>query len=434
MAVGIPTLDRSLLAAAREGRLVLFLGAGASLGAKNKKGEIIPGGYELGQMIVEKFLRPEHAKLDFKTICDFACAESSVRDVQKFIHDVFIDFEPTTAHNEIPKFVWAGIAGTNYDLLIERSYSDLGRLQKIVPYTKNRSGSIDRLDGDQILYIKLHGCITDYEDIESPLVASTEQLIRSGQSRSNLFKQFLEWGQNQTLVFVGYGMGDSNLRTLIDSLVAEGDSRRRHFLVRPTFDAVEAKYWTERRIYPIATDLGGFLDALGRALPEATRILASAVSQMRVSTITKFISVSGGRESDGLLSYLSMSLEHVSLELSGSIGSAERFYAGFDQGWFPIEHNLDVRRRATDTLIKQCILPAETPDTQKFYLLKAHAGAGKTITLRRVAWEAAKTYDKLVFFLTAVGNLDIRYLEELTKLTNRAIHCLSMMREIAWTS
>ena len=142
---------------------------------------------------------------------------------------------------------------------------------------------------------------------------------------------------------------------------------------------------------------------------------------MRVSTLTRFISVSHGRESDGLLSYLSKSLEHVSAELSGSTGSPERFYLGFDLQWFPIENNLDVRRRTTDALIKQCVLPVESQDTQKFYLLKAHAGAGKSITLRRVAWEAAKTYDKLVFFLAPSGSLDIHYLEEIVRLANRTI-------------
>jgi hypothetical protein len=182
MAATVPALDTSLIAAAREGRIVLFLGAGASLGAKNKNGQAMPDGRRLGLMIVEKFLRPEHTTLDFKTICDFACAESSVRDVQKFIHDVLIAFEPTAAHLDIPKFIWAGIAGTNYDLLVERSYAAPGGLQKIVPYTKNGTGAIDRHDGSQILYAKLHGCITDYEDIETPLVASTEQLIRLGQA------------------------------------------------------------------------------------------------------------------------------------------------------------------------------------------------------------------------------------------------------------
>src|ERR1700730_4954818 len=54
--------------------------------------------------------------------------------------------------------------------------------------------------------------------------------------------------------------------------------------------------------------------------------------------------------------------------------------------------------------------------------MKAHAGAGKSITLRRVAWEAAKTYDKLVFFLAPSGSLDIHYLEEIVRLTNRTIY------------
>src|SRR5205814_1284543 len=100
----------------------------------------------------------------------------------------------------------------------------------------------------------------------------------------------------------------------------------------------------------------------------------------------------------------------------------ERFYFGFDQEWFPIENNLDVKRRINDALIRQCVLTAEITNVQKFYLLKAHAGAGKSVTLRRVAWEAAKTYEKLVLFLSPTGTLNIRYLEEIAGLTNRTIY------------
>jgi hypothetical protein len=127
------SLDESLVGAARDGRIVLFLGAGASKGATNSKGDLIPDGTDLGRLIAQKFLKPEHLALDFKSICDFACSTSSIRDVQRFIHETLIDFQPTAAHLALPNFAWAGLATTNYDLLVERAYGRVStRLQNLL--------------------------------------------------------------------------------------------------------------------------------------------------------------------------------------------------------------------------------------------------------------------------------------------------------------
>ena len=71
----------------RLGRAVLFLGAGASVGAKRKDGSEIPDAKELGNRISKEFLSSEYANADFKTICDFAASAKSGRELQSFIHD-----------------------------------------------------------------------------------------------------------------------------------------------------------------------------------------------------------------------------------------------------------------------------------------------------------------------------------------------------------
>ena len=169
----ITALDPELITAAQEGRVVLFLGAGASMGAKNSLGAGIPDGKMLGQLISDKYLKPEHNSLDFKTICDFACSVSSIREVQKYIHDTLLDFQPTKAHFEVPKFVWAGLATTNYDILIERAYAAISQpLQTLLTYTRNGSGAVGRLTDSGVLFVKLHGCITEAEDVTVPLVTT----------------------------------------------------------------------------------------------------------------------------------------------------------------------------------------------------------------------------------------------------------------------
>lgn len=50
------------------GRLVLFLGAGASRGAQDGKGNEIPDGIELSRRIVDQYLKPSYHGRDLKTV------------------------------------------------------------------------------------------------------------------------------------------------------------------------------------------------------------------------------------------------------------------------------------------------------------------------------------------------------------------------------
>ncbi len=49
-------LSQDLISAIQEGRAVLFLGAGASRGAKDREGKSIPIASDLANMLADKFL------------------------------------------------------------------------------------------------------------------------------------------------------------------------------------------------------------------------------------------------------------------------------------------------------------------------------------------------------------------------------------------
>ena len=127
-------VDKGLIDAVRAGRAVLFLGAGASFGAKSAGGAKIPMADELKRSIAVRFLEPGYEDADFKTVYDFAASNSSVRQLQQFLYETLTPFEPAPFHNLIPTFVWAGLATTNYDLVIEKTYRSAATpLQELLP-------------------------------------------------------------------------------------------------------------------------------------------------------------------------------------------------------------------------------------------------------------------------------------------------------------
>ena len=96
------------------------------------------------------------------------------------------------------------------------------------------------------------------------------------------------------------------------------------------------------------------------------------------------------------------------------------FYRGFDTGWGCIVQNLDVKRSINDSVLVDAILAdeSEQKSTELFALL-GPAGNGKTVALKRIAWEASVTYGNLVFFLRESGTIRVNVLEEIYNLTGK---------------
>ena len=152
-------LPRELVGAVAEGRAVLFLGAGASRGAKDDKSRDIPTATELAAELVAMFLGKAYEGYDFRTAYDLACSVRDVPTVQKFLFDRLNTFRPASFHLLIASFPWAGILTTNYDLIVERAYGQArSPLQRLVPNVKDDDGATQRLDHKSLLYVKLHGC------------------------------------------------------------------------------------------------------------------------------------------------------------------------------------------------------------------------------------------------------------------------------------
>jgi hypothetical protein len=89
-------LPADLIASVAEGRAVLFLGAGASRGAKNSRGEEIPLANDLAGELVTKFLGPEYKGIDFRSAYDLSCSQRDVPTVQRFLYDRLNQFDRRT--------------------------------------------------------------------------------------------------------------------------------------------------------------------------------------------------------------------------------------------------------------------------------------------------------------------------------------------------
>ncbi|WP_158667353.1 SIR2 family protein [Agrobacterium bohemicum] len=412
------TIPDELISAVREGRAALFMGSGASRGATGFESGNVPDGQGLADILAERLLPPQYKGLNLKRVYDLCCNQRDVRTVQKILFDLFDPLQPAEFHRLIATFPWAGLLGTNYDQVIEKAYEQEPKaIKRVEVNTKDGDGATDRVGTDGILYVKLHGCISRHSETKPPMIASTEQYIRYNDGRLGQFGTFLEWAKSKTIIFAGYSFDDSNLRGLLEDIIAEGDNRPRHYIVNKGVLELEADYWRERRVIAIDSTFENLLKTLDVSIPYELRKLGT-LTESSGTSFRRFVTDPVKRESESLQRYLSTLIEHVPPELDAPSVDPKSFYSGFDLGWGPIAADLDVQLPLVDQILKAEIISSVKRSSQPIVLIKGHAGSGKTVALRRICFEATKREGKVCFFVGRRHLIDVERFDEIFTLTN----------------
>ncbi|MGA9047543.1 MAG: SIR2 family protein [Dehalococcoidia bacterium] len=416
-------IPQALLDEIRNGNAVLFLGAGASIGSKNNKGGTLPSSKDLTKLISNKFLGSNYVDYSLSAIAELAISESSLFEVQEFIKNIYYDFQPANFHGLIPTFRWHGIATTNFDLIIERTYEKAEhKLQTVVPFIKNQ----DRIDQlltlkTSIALIKLHGCITYINDPNVQLILHADQYITHRNGRQRLFNMVTDWGYEHPIIFVGHSLSDPDIREMLLEL-GNQNTRPRYYTVSPTLTDAEQRMWEQKRISSLLGTFEDFLKSINSGIPSSFRpvTILSATAELPIS---KHLVVPINSLSESCLSFLDNDVDYVTNNMQTPTIDPRLFYKGFSGGWSAIDQNLDVRRGIVDTILSDVILSENS--SSKFscglYLLKGHAGSGKSVLLRRIAFEAATSFGKLCLFKKQLGHLRFEPIAELAQATKEHI-------------
>jgi hypothetical protein len=214
--VQIPTL---LADAVKNKRAILFLGAGASKEAKNAAGQTPPDADQLRDILAQRFFGQPMKTRDVMAVAEMAIASSGGYGlVFNEVRQAFEGFKPSKAHKLISAFNWRAIATTNYDLLVEKAYSESPqRVQTLVPFVKDDEPIEEKLQAAiyPVQYLKLHGCLDHILDPDIPLVLSREQYSVFSNNRTRLFTRLKDYARESAVIFVGYRLDDPHIRELI---------------------------------------------------------------------------------------------------------------------------------------------------------------------------------------------------------------------------
>jgi tetratricopeptide (TPR) repeat protein len=401
----------------RAGKAILFLGAGASWGATSTLApKTPPSGKELGRLLSERFLGGDSTDKPLSLIGEYCIDASDLRTVQHYIAEIFTPFKPSATQKAIADFRWAALVTTNYDQIVEKAYAEnTKRLQTLVPILRN----VDRIDHelrapDAVPLLKLHGCITMVDDDRYPLILTIDQYVTHRQGRQKLFSRFIEYAGEYSVVYVGYQIEDSDIRAILLELAAPELSRPMHYVVTPHPSERDTKIWAGKRITTIAGTFDEFMLTLQAKIPDGLRGFKSTAQSHPIAA--KFSS--HAEPSEDLLTFLANDVTYVYPGLRSEAPNAAAFFKGASYGWSAIVANFDAKRTLSDTVLSEVVLVDESdrPRVTDFYLISGYGGSGKTVLLKRIAYEAAITFEKVVLYLRPDARILLGPIAELCSL------------------
>ena len=403
-----------------------FLGAGALVGA-TLDGETVPLGNELRDILCDKFLEGNYKNESLQYVSDLCISDTGSIAVQRFIAKLFSGLAIADFHSKIPEFIWRAIFTTNYDRLIEIAYEkNANRLQQL----SKIYSSEDTLDeftqtNDSVPLLKLHGCVTNTNSEQLPLILTVDQYNDSLKGkRKGLFKYLYEQALSQPIIFVGHSLQDANIRAVLMDVHSEAPNHQRHYLLKPGAQPVEKNFYSEKKISTLDYTFEAFINELDSRISGVTRSLKLITPPKRLAVESRFLTRIRG--SVDLARFLTDSCEFVSNSCTYDGGSPQLFYQGVDLGWYAVSENLAIERTISERIQNVAVESAENERTSnvELHVLKGEAGSGKTVVLRQLAWKLRNSSVGIFLWVINGAKIDINAVKELNEKTGERVFLL----------
>ncbi|WP_177337726.1 SIR2 family NAD-dependent protein deacylase [Klebsiella quasipneumoniae] len=407
------------------GKAILFLGAGASLGTESEDGKFKGlSGNGLRDLICDTFLSGKSKGRNLSYVGAVTKDLAGMTPVQELIKKHTNDLMPSEGHELITRFRWKAIATTNYDELVEKSYKANQNAPQTLKRVIGDNDDIQSILSDEksVPLLKLHGCISRINDHNLPLILSSHDYHKYKLNRVSLFSTLKELAYSHTIVFCGYSISDENVRDLIFDVSAVTNERPKYILVDPSLEKQDIMYWASNRFECLPLTFVEFMKKLSEYLSFPSSVLGVLIPE-KTTTISKFIA-SHDRPSDNLNQYIERELYHVHAGLTSESIEPHNFYRGNSRGFSWLMNDYDVPREIIDTILEDTVFDIQNSEKQKslFFVVKGYAGSGKSVCLKRTAWEIGVTYNKPTFFLNDGAELRKELIFEISLLIKERIY------------
>jgi len=187
-------------------------------------------------------------------LCDeYAALNDRIALVDRLAALIPQDKTPQESHVASVK-TFRFIVTTNWDLLFEAAYRKINQHYQVL----SQDADAPLFSYDQHNLLKIHGSA----DHPVSLVATTDDYENYAETHARLLDKVAELLQNNTVLFVGYGLRDEHVRHLLSRIRRNRQQWTRKAFAVGFYDEVRTKLLASRQIEAINADADDFLTEL----------------------------------------------------------------------------------------------------------------------------------------------------------------------------
>ncbi len=256
-------------------QLIVFLGAGASIGATSPTGEKLPTAIGLRDALWSKFMLNASERLDPPPLGLMSLEHATALIEAKVgrgpltedISNRFQVAEPLWPHAALAFLRPKAVYTTNYDELIELGWQQHGDLQRIV-HVYSEAQAQARMTHHRVPLFKPHGTAqhANTQVGEGGIVITQFDYFTMLQARRTMLQTFLDNMHASCVVFIGYSFQDMDIASMLHDM-RRNDRSRHWYAVFPRSDAnMRAMYLQQYGIRQISRKFSDFMAEIGHRL------------------------------------------------------------------------------------------------------------------------------------------------------------------------
>lgn len=394
-----------------EGKLILFLGSGASVTDRNRF---------LSKDIIELYEAEINKSIGTGDIVEFVDILSqtnyfSRRHFDNFVYELLKKLEPTEEHKILAKIPWQQIITTNMDILVERAYDEIRNtadFQWEIEKVRSKQEYNKFLAKNQIKLVKLHGCISDRNAF--PLRFSTEDFNQTKPFYKIVLNNLKSVSDRVEFISFGYSYSDDFSKRLLSEFDKYDFRGKRWFHhIEPNVNQDRLEYYTSNKIRVIKCTFREFFvlynkwETLNQELLVRSKAIAFIDTQKTKINITP-------------KTLLRLSPVIIQLEDNGRYNFIKRveFYKGEEPNFSVVAKDYDMVRDELIQKVENELVSyneASKSNIIPIFFLKGSFGSGKsTFTYRLIKYLIHKqATDFLAFEVIDPIHIDVKDLKEL---------------------
>ncbi|MDP2682320.1 MAG: SIR2 family protein [Deltaproteobacteria bacterium] len=405
---------QEILRQIQQGKVALFLGAGASHSAGG------PTGKKLTEMIKERFLNIDQSLNGFIEVCQdvIDTPPYNRNELEEFIKSKLESLQPTISHEIMTKYDWAAIFTTNFDDLVEVAYriNTEERFKPCQPIYSEKF-QVNPSDRSKVCLFKIMGSITATEGESGRMVLSRADYNHALIRRRKYLELLSDFVKSGTTIFMGYSFGDRLVLDIIDDLI-EIYGKDRLPWSYALFDQLQPMdektqhMFSSRKIIPLEYGFDNFFKFLDKnhQIP-AEKYVAKNV-RLKLKGHTLEISDADERQ---YAEYFEILNEE---KIYQQLGEKDRFFMGTNKSWGAFREDWDFKRDlyispnfkriSGEKEFSRCLkdrvfdeLKKHDIENNKVLLLTGMSGVGKTMMLRRLAYDVYRSGEAPVIIVSS---------------------------------